>query len=257
MNAVPAGMTSGTPGFLPGGPREDSGFTLVELLVVLAIVSLLAALLLPALASAQHRARQARCVSNLRQLGLAAQLYWDDHENLCFKYRLGATNGGHIYWFGWIQDEEAGEGQRAFDPSLGALYSYLHGRGVEICPSLRAGPGVKMKANGATYGYGFNLLLFGQNMQRVSRPADIVSFGDAAQVNTWQAPASPSHPMIEEWYYLDPNWPTAHFRHRGQAGVCFVDGHIGAERPAPGSLHPGLPRQRVGRLRAELLQFEP
>jgi prepilin-type N-terminal cleavage/methylation domain-containing protein len=237
--------------------RAGKGFTLLELLVVVAIIGLLAALLLPALSGARHRAMQARCVSNLRQIGLAAHLYWDDNEGVSFNYQLAATNGGHIYWFGWIQDADAGEGNRVFDPSFGALYPYLHGRGVELCPSLKAGPGVKMKANGATYGYGYNLLLFGQNIQRVNRPAEIIAFGDAAQVNTWQAPASPANPMLEEWYYLDPNERTAHFRHHGQAEVWFVDGHLASERPAPGSIHPAMPRQLVGRLRRESLQFAP
>src|SRR5437879_2986103 len=60
---------------------RDRGFTLIELLVVLAIIAILAGLLWPALARAKQRATQAGCMSNLKQVSHAFQMYLDDNAD--------------------------------------------------------------------------------------------------------------------------------------------------------------------------------
>ncbi len=235
-------------------------FTLLELLAVIAIVAMLAALLLPALARSKASAQRIQCVSNLRQLGLAAHLYWDDNSGNCFRYSGVFTNGGQLFWFGWMG---AGvEGQRAFDAMQGALYPYLQGRGVEICPSFNYFISqLKLKATGATWGYGYNLYLSAApsqpplNLSRIPRPAETALLADAAQVNTWQAPASASNPMIEEWYYVDDstNQPNGHFRHAQRANAVSCDGHVALENFVPGSIDSRMPSQFVGRFRKEIL----
>lgn len=240
-------------------------FTLIELLVVIAIIAILSALLLPSLARAKAAGKRAACASNLRQLGIVSQMYWHDNNGNCFYSIPAPTNSGQLWWFGWLQSPQpgVGEGQRAFDATSGVLYPYLKDSHVRLCPSLDyASAQFKLKATNVVLSYGYNKHLSPitqsqppAKIARVTHPSDTVLFADAAQINTFQAPASPENPMLEEFYYLSTSLTeaTAHFRHTQRANAVFCDGHVSAERMVDGSLDQNMPSQFVGRLRPELL----
>ena len=240
--------------------QREGGFTLIELLVVIAIIAILSAMLLPALTRAKAAAQRADCVSNVRQLGLGAQMYWGDNTGHSFHYaQTGNVNNGQLYWFGWIAN--GADGTRNFDLSLGALYPYFNGAEVRLCPSPAWNSAqFKLKGTNVIFSYGCNSFVYGgpghavTDEKNISHPATTALFADAAQVD----PFSGSNPKFQEWYYVDNNTPqpNGHFRHAQMANVTFADGHVDLEKPVAGSFDSRLPNQLIGQFRTEILMVQ-
>lgn len=234
------------------------GFTIIELLVVISILAILTGLLLPVLQRARLKGLDTHCMSNLRQLSLAGQMYWDDNNSQAFSYRGNSLNGGNTYWFGWLGRGD--EGKRRFDISKGVLYKYIKNSSIQTCARLDyINDEFKLKATGAAYGYGYNLHLDGGSslkpvvMTSLSSPSTVAFLADAAQVNTFQSPASKNNPMIEEFYYVNSREQTAHFRHNKESYVAFCDGRVELVGFSSGSIDHRLPEQWIGRLPSKVL----
>src|SRR5437667_11069914 len=85
-------------GYLP--MRKQNGFTLIELLVVIAIIAILAAILFPVFAKAREKARQASCLSNTKQMGLALMMYTQDYDEI-LPFRVVRINGTYFEGLSW------------------------------------------------------------------------------------------------------------------------------------------------------------
>ncbi len=104
----------------PARATSRGGFTLIELLVVIAIIAILAAILFPVFARAREKARQTSCLSNVRQIMVAAKMYADDYGGLVAARWFDVTGTGVYTTF------------------MDQLYPYLRNQQILQCPSLGA-----------------------------------------------------------------------------------------------------------------------
>jgi prepilin-type N-terminal cleavage/methylation domain-containing protein/prepilin-type processing-associated H-X9-DG protein len=254
---------------------KRQAFTLIELLVVIAIVGTLLALLAPALVGAIQIAHQTACASNLRQIGLATQQYLKDHDGWFFPLYTEDDGTGRYWYYGFEPNGSPalGEGNRILDRTKGKLYPYLESSGVEVCPTFPYSGPYKPKYKGDPWTYGINRYFsshpthgLGNANGNGNRPYDMVRprdasrtviFADSAQVVTFLAPATPTHPMVEDFPYVETGKKYVQFRHSGLANVLFADWHVEACEPAPGSFSPTLPDTRIGCLDETRVLLDP
>jgi prepilin-type N-terminal cleavage/methylation domain-containing protein/prepilin-type processing-associated H-X9-DG protein len=209
--------------------HKHKGFTLIELLVVIAIIAILAAILFPVFAQAREKARQATCLSNLKQIGLGAAMYAQDYDEHVLPVQTLGTDRRYYWWASF-------DGTTRRD-NEGLLFPYMKSHQIQACPSFQDN---KRNTLGLTgYGYNYNYLspLMPPNydvapvsLARISTPAETVQMADSARLNTWAY----ATPTLEGNTYLEPpssDFPTAHALHSGTISVLWVDGHVKAHQP--------------------------
>lgn len=230
--------------------KPARAFTLIELLLVITVIAILVALTLSGMGKVRSIGQKAACAHSLRQLGVATSAYLAENDQRFFAYSQQTPEG--MLWYFGLESGGASkaEGSRGLDQTKGPLYPYVQQvGGIQVCPSFPYGAALwKPKFKGASWGYGYNIALSNVSALTIERPSRVILFGDSAQVNTFQSPASAKKPMLEEFYMIDAGSRTVHFRHGDNANLLFLDGHVEGMKMYPGTQDMRMESENVGRI---------
>ncbi|HHX38400.1 MAG TPA: DUF1559 domain-containing protein [Armatimonadetes bacterium] len=190
--------------------RRIPGFTLIELLVVIAIIAILAAILFPVFARARENARKSTCQSNLKQIGMAVQMYAQDYDEIYPGISMATATSQC-----WTND--------LLDP-------YIKNAKVWVCPSITSG----------TYGFNWRHMIkdtfssptSGVRMATVQRPADILIAVDVHTADLASGKENSTGGIFANCpKCVQPSWWNRYNhgisgRHFDGAVIAFADGHV-------------------------------
>ncbi len=200
---------------------SQRGFTLIELLVVVAIISILAALLMPALKNARDSAKSIQCMNNLRQLGLMTEVYCNDNDNY-FPLAWGGVT--------WMESLVA---TVQFQGDVAKAREAIATEKVPSRCPVRLLSDAEYKAFSSSafgvpvdywYMYGINYIGLGGGGIPSIRRDTVKNSGGCIYLTDSTAESGWGH-------ILNPGWNLAYpaARHHGKSNVLWVDGHVTSE----------------------------
>lgn len=232
--------------------KTKHAFTLIELLVVIAIIAILASMLLPALARAKERANRTACLNNLKQWGLALDMYLDDNHQVFPDFSIPSAASGapggysqdNIHWTDLASFAAAGSGgsawfnalppyvsQRPLEQYAGDPASFVNSRTVFNCPTANFVASEVDPLNRVAFSYGINFkgtngLVPASTPFRatvVAHASAFVFFSDV-RANSDETPFFGANPLND---LGAPRGSLNHVssRHAAGANLTFLDGH--------------------------------
>ncbi len=231
------------------GLVSDSAFTLIELLMVIAIIGILAALLLPALSVAKSKGKQAGCVNHLKQLALCCQMYGADNDGKLVE-NLPQGRGTNSWAPGNMKSFNDATNQTLI--RQGKLFPYANQVALYRCPADPSTAGGLPRVRS----YSMNCWMGSRYMETDSRPNGFRTFvretelAAAGPARLWLILDEHETTIDDAWFLvtMDDSRPFASFpatRHQRAYGLNFADGHaevyqlrdpksqiVGAQAPA-------------------------
>jgi prepilin-type N-terminal cleavage/methylation domain-containing protein/prepilin-type processing-associated H-X9-DG protein len=221
-------------------------FTLVELLVVVAIMAILASMLLPALSKGKSKTESIRCLTNLRNLALAWSLYYDDYDGNLVPNRTNSLNS----WVGGTMTFDAPyfdsiDTQKLINPRWAKLGPYVSSATIYKCPSDESAirtPGKifpRVRSMAMNFAIGLNelpgQLPFGNGWMVYRKASDVAASGPS---QLWLAMDEHPDSIDDGAFMVDcgrqgPGGRLISFPanyHKGGANLAFTDGHVEPHR---------------------------